>query len=122
MTANHMDTGPHSATNIPSEGLASVFGGGGRGSFLFGIHATGGPSNADLESPFQLPAELEERLSCLAETTGKTKAFHTHEALLSYLEDLEDLVLAESRRRDIRSGNTQAIPLEDVLKQYGMEG
>ncbi len=120
--ANHMDTGPHSATNISSEGLASVFAGAGHGSLLVGIHAAGSPSNADLESPFQLPAELEERLSCLAEATGKTKAFHTHEALLSYLEDLEDLALAESRLRDIRSGNTQAIPLEDVLKQYGMEG
>ena len=85
----NMDT--HAATNLQSEGWASVFDSGGRGSSLVGTH-TAGPGN--ITEP---------------ESSSHSAA------------DLEDLALAESRLRDIRSGKTQAIPLEDVLRQYGME-
>ncbi|MGH8612627.1 MAG: hypothetical protein ACREYF_11500 [Gammaproteobacteria bacterium] len=39
------------------------------------------------------------------------------EALVSYIEDLEDFHLAESRLRD----NLPAIPLEKVVQQLGLE-
>ncbi|MCY4260543.1 MAG: hypothetical protein OXC91_09810 [Rhodobacteraceae bacterium] len=110
------------ATNLQSEGWASVFDLGGHGSSLVVPHAAGPGSTADSKSSFHLPADLEERFSRLAMSTGETKAFHAREALLSYLDDLEDLTLAESRLHDIRSGKTQAIPLEDVLRRHGMEG
>ncbi len=35
---------------------------------------------------------------------------------------LEDLYLAEQRLVDIRSGKTQTVPLEEVLKRNGLEG
>jgi uncharacterized protein (DUF4415 family) len=35
---------------------------------------------------------------------------------------LEDLYLAEQRLVDIRSGKTQTVPLEEVMKRYGLEG
>ncbi len=70
----------------------------------------------------RLPAEIEERLEKLAKATGRTKTFYAREAILEYLDDLEDLYLAEQRLADIRSGKTETIPLEEVMKQYGMEG
>ncbi len=66
-------------------------------------------------SAIQLPAETEERLARLAEAARKTKAFHAHEAILSHLDDLEGLHLAECRLLDSRSRTTQAVPLEDAL-------
>lgn len=70
----------------------------------------------------QLPIEVEKRLETLAQTTGRTTAFYACEAILEYLDDLEDLYLAEQRLTDIRAGKTQTVPLETVMKRYGMEG
>ena len=45
----------------------------------------------------RLPREIEQRLTELARRTGRTKTFHAREAILTHLEDLEDLHLAEER-------------------------
>ncbi|HQS03798.1 MAG: CopG family transcriptional regulator [Halothiobacillus sp. 24-54-40] len=68
----------------------------------------------------RLPAEIESRLEALAKATGRTKTFYAREAILEYLDDLEDLYLAEQRLADIRAGRTQTVPLEDVMRQYGL--
>lgn len=70
----------------------------------------------------RLPAEVEKRLEALARATGRTKTFYAREAILEHLDDLEDLYLAEQRLIDIRSGKTQTVPLEEVMKRYDMEG
>ncbi len=70
----------------------------------------------------RLPAEVESRLDALARATGRTKTFYAREAIVEYLDDLEDVYLAEQRLIDIRAGKTQTVPLEDVMKRYGMEG
>ena len=70
----------------------------------------------------RLPAEVETRLEALAQATGRTKTFYAREAILEHLDDLEDLYLAEQRLVDIRAGKTQTVPLEEVMKRYGMEG
>ncbi|MDE0531359.1 MAG: DUF6290 family protein [Albidovulum sp.] len=69
----------------------------------------------------RLPAEVEERLAALAKATGRTKSFYAREAILEHLDDLEDLYLAERRLIDIRAGKTPTAPLEDVMRDYGME-
>jgi RHH-type rel operon transcriptional repressor/antitoxin RelB len=69
----------------------------------------------------RLPEEIEDRLERLAKATGRTKSFYAREAILEHLDDLEDLYLAEQRLLDIRSGQTQTVPLEDVMKRYGLE-
>jgi RHH-type rel operon transcriptional repressor/antitoxin RelB len=69
----------------------------------------------------RLPAEIEARLERLAQTTGRTKTFYARQAILEHLDDLEDLFLAEQRLMDIRAGKTKTVPLEDVMKRYGME-
>lgn len=69
----------------------------------------------------RLPFEVENRLEALAQATGRTKTFYAREAILEHLDDLEDLYLAEQRLIDIRAGRTQTIPIEDVMRRYGME-
>ena len=69
----------------------------------------------------RLPEEIEARLENLAKSTGRTKTFYAREAILEYLEDMEDLYLAEQRIADINAGRSKTIPLEEVMKQYGLE-
>lgn len=69
----------------------------------------------------RLPAEVEHRLEALAQATGRTKTFYARQAILEYLDNLEDVYLAEQRLSDIRAGKTQTVPLEEVMKRYGLE-
>lgn len=45
----------------------------------------------------RLPQEVETRLAELAERTGRTKTYYAREAIIHYLEDLEDTYLAIDR-------------------------
>lgn len=69
----------------------------------------------------RLPSEVESRLADLARKTGRTKSFYVREAILEYLDDLEDLYLAEKRYEDVLAGRSKTIPLEELMKRYGME-
>ena len=69
----------------------------------------------------RLPADVEKRLAALAEATGRTKTIYAREAILEHIDDLEDLYLAEQRLAEIRAGRVRTIPLEDVMREYGME-
>jgi RHH-type transcriptional regulator, rel operon repressor / antitoxin RelB len=68
----------------------------------------------------RLPEEIEKRLDALAKATGRTKTFYAREAILEHLEDLEDIYLAEQRLADVHAGRVKTIPLEDVMKEYGL--
>lgn len=68
----------------------------------------------------RLPDELETRLAKLANLTGRTKAFYIREAIAEHIEDMEDLYLAEQRLGEINLGKVKAIPLADVMKDYGL--
>ncbi len=70
----------------------------------------------------RLPEAIEKRLDELAKRTGRTKSYYAREAILEHLADLEDLYLAEQRLIDQRAGKTEAVPLEKVMKRYGLEG
>jgi RHH-type rel operon transcriptional repressor/antitoxin RelB len=50
----------------------------------------------------RLPEEIEERLNALAQETGRTKTTLAREAILEYIDDLEDFYLAEARARKNR--------------------
>jgi len=45
----------------------------------------------------RLPKNVEDRLDALANKTGRTKTFYVREAVLSHLDDLEDIYLALDR-------------------------
>ena len=68
----------------------------------------------------RLPEEIEKRLDALAKETGRTKSYYARQAILEHLDDLEDIYLAEQRLADIRAGRVMTIPLEEVMKEYGM--
>lgn len=62
----------------------------------------------------RLPHEIEMRLENLAQLTGRTKTFYARKAILEYLDDMEDLYLAESRFKDIQTGKSKTFTLEEV--------
>jgi len=68
----------------------------------------------------RLPEEIEKRLDSLAKATGRTKTYYAREAILEYLDDLEDFYIAEKRMADIRSGRDRTIPLKEVMKRHGL--
>jgi len=70
----------------------------------------------------RLPEEIETRLGQLAKATGRTKSFYARQAIIEHLDDLEDVYLAEKELEAIRAGKVKTIPLEEVMREYGLEG
>ncbi len=70
----------------------------------------------------RLSEEVEQRLSELARRTGRSKTFYAREAILEHLDDLEDIYLAEQQMTEVRAGKLKTVPLEEVMKRYGLEG
>jgi RHH-type transcriptional regulator, rel operon repressor / antitoxin RelB len=68
----------------------------------------------------RLPEDISKRLAALARRTGRSKTYYMLEAIREHLDDLEDLYLAERRLIEIREGKAGTIPLDDVMKRYGM--
>lgn len=64
----------------------------------------------------RLPEPIELRLNALALTTGRTKTTLAREAILEFIDDLEDFYLAEARARK----NRKTIALDDVERQLGL--
>ena len=64
----------------------------------------------------RLPDDIELRLASLAAETGRTKTALAREAILEYIDDLEDLYLAESRARL----NRKAISMEELERELGL--
>jgi RHH-type rel operon transcriptional repressor/antitoxin RelB len=70
----------------------------------------------------RLPDDVSTRLQALAEITGRSKTFYMIEAIREHLDDLEDLYIAEQRLIANRAGKSQSVPLDEVMKRYGLEG
>ena len=70
----------------------------------------------------RLPDDVSHRLQDLAQRTGRSKTYYMVEAIREHIDDLGDLYLAEQRLIDIRSGKTQTVSLEDMMKSYGLAG
>jgi RHH-type rel operon transcriptional repressor/antitoxin RelB len=64
----------------------------------------------------RLPETIEARLTALASETGRTKTALAREAIIEYIDDLEDYYLVEARVRL----NRQAIPLAEVERDLGL--
>ncbi|MGI5078205.1 type II toxin-antitoxin system RelB family antitoxin [Treponema maltophilum] len=61
-----------------------------------------------------------ERLTVLAEMTGKTKSYYIKKAVNEKLEDMELLYLAKSRLEDLKAGRSSTISLEEIKEKYGL--
>ena len=68
----------------------------------------------------RLPSDVEKRLAALAAKTGRTKTFYAREAILEYLDDLEDLYLAEQRYTEIKTGQSRSYLLDEVERDLGL--
>ncbi len=69
----------------------------------------------------RLPQDIENRLEQLSAKTGRTKSFYVKQAVCEYLDDLEDIYLAERRLANIRAGRTKTVSLDKIMRHYGME-
>jgi RHH-type transcriptional regulator, rel operon repressor / antitoxin RelB len=68
----------------------------------------------------RLPEDLEARLDALAKKTGRTKSFYAREAISEYIDDLEDLYLAQKRQALRERGKTLTVSIADVEKSLGL--
>lgn len=69
----------------------------------------------------RLPEELEARLEKLARLTGRTKSQYAREAITEYIDDLEDLYLAQKRYALIEKGKTKTLTLDEVEAGLGVD-
>ena len=69
---------------------------------------------------FHLPDAVSQRLQKLAARTGRSETEYMIEAIREYLDDLEDVHIAEQRLKEIHEGRAQTVPLEKVMKDYGL--
>lgn len=68
----------------------------------------------------RLPAEIEDRLNILADTTKRPKSFYVREALERSLADMEDVYLAEAALERFRVGGEKAVTLEEMERRLGL--
>ncbi len=64
----------------------------------------------------RLPESIETRLARIAQESGRSKTTLAREAIVEYIDDLEDYYLAEARARK----NRKTIALEDLEKSLGL--
>jgi RHH-type rel operon transcriptional repressor/antitoxin RelB len=67
-----------------------------------------------------IPEDLALRLQALTERTGRSETSYVLEAVNEYLEDFEDVQIAEERLADIRSGRSRTYTLEEVERELGL--
>jgi RHH-type rel operon transcriptional repressor/antitoxin RelB len=70
----------------------------------------------------RLEDELNDRLEALAAKTARTKTYYMAEALNRYLDDLEDVYLAERTLEALRAGKERTYTLEEAEKRLGLAG
>ena len=49
-----------------------------------------------------------------------TKTFYAREAIEKYIDDLEDLYLAQAGLAKVRAGRSKPLPLAEVMKAHGL--
>ncbi len=69
----------------------------------------------------RLPSNIEKRLGRLAKRTGRTKTYYAREAILQYLDELEDIYLAEKRLEAVRAGRSKTVRIEKLMRRCGLD-
>ena len=69
----------------------------------------------------RLSPEIEAELIAAAKRTGQSKTALAREAILNYLEDLEDARIADKRIAAFEASGEKGIPLAEVMKRHGVE-
>lgn len=71
-------------------------------------------------TPLRLPEEIHARLTELAKETGRSKAFYILKAVEAYLDDLEDIHLADQVMEGIRAGKVKIHSSKEVEKRLDL--
>jgi RHH-type rel operon transcriptional repressor/antitoxin RelB len=67
-----------------------------------------------------LPDDALARVRALAAEAGRSPDAFLTDAILEYLEDIEDVSQAESRLNDFRAGKVRTHTLDDVERDLGL--
>jgi RHH-type rel operon transcriptional repressor/antitoxin RelB len=66
----------------------------------------------------RLPEEIEKRLELLAQRTGRTKTYYAREAILRYIEEMEDTYIAIERLEQ----PGRRLTMEEAESELGLDG
>lgn len=69
----------------------------------------------------RLSQELDERLNNLTKQTGRSKSYYLVEALESYLENMEDLLISNAVLERIKTGKERTYSLDEVYNEIKLE-
>ena len=69
----------------------------------------------------RLSDETYARLKDLADKTGRTATYYIREAIEEYLEDMEDIYLAEQALVDIRAGRVKPVSQDEMSRRLGLD-
>jgi RHH-type transcriptional regulator, rel operon repressor / antitoxin RelB len=74
-----------------------------------------------MPTSIRLDASIENRLSALARSTGRSKSFFLRELINNGIEDLEDSYRASVVMERIRTGQEKVYSIEQVRQYLGLE-
>ncbi|NTW84377.1 MAG: ribbon-helix-helix protein, CopG family [Chlorobiaceae bacterium] len=69
----------------------------------------------------RIPKSVGERLENLAKRTGRSKTYYIREAIMTHIDDLEDIYLAEQVLEHVRRGEETVSSLDEVERRLGLE-
>ena len=69
----------------------------------------------------RLPDELSERLTMLAQQTDRSRSYYLRKALEIYIDELEDIYLAETILERVRRGEEPTYTLDEVEREIGLD-
>jgi RHH-type rel operon transcriptional repressor/antitoxin RelB len=76
---------------------------------------------ADQMIGIRIPKSVGERLENLAKSTGRSKTYYIREAIMTHIDDLEDIYLAEQVLERVRRGEETVSSIEEVENRLGLE-
>lgn len=74
-----------------------------------------------MSTSIRLSPETEKRLNNLAARTGRTKAFYLRHAVEAYLDDMEELYLAEKELKMVREGRARTYSMDEIKHELDLE-
>lgn len=69
---------------------------------------------------FRVDEAINDRLDRMARLTGRTKTWYVREAVSEYLDDLEDIYLADQVMERVESGEENVHALADLERELGL--
>jgi RHH-type rel operon transcriptional repressor/antitoxin RelB len=68
----------------------------------------------------ELPKDVETKWQMLMANSTRNELSYLTEAVIDYIDDVEDYFIAKQQVEDIKAGKIQTIPIEEIMKEYGM--